>query len=605
MFQTFEVASTPDTGPARLDALRAAINAAGVDGFIVPRADRFQGEYVAPSDERLAWLTGFTGSAGFCAVLPEIAGVFIDGRYRVQVQSQVADVFTPVPWPEVQLADWLKEQLPNGGRVGFDPWLHPVAQIRDLTKALAPAGIELVPLDNLIDQIWDGRPAPLRNPVRIQPDELAGESHAEKRARLGESLAKAGKRTGFVALPDSVCWLLNIRGTDIPRNPVVQAYAVLAPSGHVHLVTDAVLDDSLRAHLGDEVSIHELDDLAVLLSEMTDCRLQIDPASVPHAVLQMIETRCTLDGSVSVTDGEDPCIMPKARKNDTEIAGTREAHLRDGAAMVRFLAWLDRESPKGGLTEIDVVTALEGFRRETNALQDISFETISGAGPNGAIVHYRVNEDTNRPVRAGELLLVDSGGQYLDGTTDITRTIAIGDVGDDERRCFTRVLQGMIAISRARFPKGVAGSDLDALARYPLWLAGQDYDHGTGHGVGAYLSVHEGPQGLSRRAKTVLEPGMILSNEPGYYREGAFGIRIENLIVVRTGDPVPGGDDRTMLDFETLTYVPIDRRLIDAAILSDAERAWIDRYHSDTLHKIGPRLDGAPLDWLSAACAPL
>ena len=605
MFQTFEVTTSPETGPARLAALRGQMDALGLDGYIVPRADRFQGEYVAPCDERLAWLTGFTGSAGFACVLKDQAGVFIDGRYRVQVRSQVADVFAPVHWPEVQLGDWLIAQLPKGGVVGFDPWVHTVAQIKALKGALSGTGIELRAVANIVDAIWEGRPAAPCAPVRIQPDTLAGESHDAKRARLGAALEKAGHLRAFIALPDSVCWLLNLRGSDIARNPVVQAYAILEATGAVHLFTDATLDDGVRDHLGSDVVCHALDDLSGFIDGAVDITVQVDPSSTPQAVQDLLEARIAVEPSVQTVEGQDPCILPKARKNAVEVEGARAAHLRDGAAMVRFLAWLDGEAPKGELSEIDAVTALEGFRRETNALQDISFETISGAGPNGAIVHYRVNEDTNRPVKAGELLLVDSGGQYLDGTTDITRTIAIGDVGADERTCYTRVLQGMIAISRVRFPKGVRGSDLDALARYPLWLAGQDYDHGTGHGVGSYLSVHEGPQGLSRRATTVLEPGMILSNEPGYYRTGAFGIRIENLIVVQDAAPVKGGDARDMLDFETLTYVPFDRRLIVTSLLSVDERAWIDRYHSDTLAKIGPRVDGTALDWLSAACAPL
>jgi len=493
--------------------------------------------------------------------------------------------------------------------VGFDPWLHTVGQVSALKEALGGSSIELRPIDNLIDPIWADRPAPPRNPIRIQPDVLAGETLSEKCARLAEGLRKDGPRTAFIALPDSICWLLNIRGSDIPRNPVVQAYATLDQTGAVHLFTDGLIDEAVRAHLKTGsalVDVHGLDDLSSFISKATDQTFQIDPGSTPQAVLAMLEDRASQVKSLKITKGTDPCILPKARKNDVEIEGSRAAHLRDGAAMVRFLAWLDETAPKGGLTEIDVVTALEGFRRETNALQDISFETISGAGPNGAIVHYRVNEDTNRRVKSGELLLVDSGGQYLDGTTDITRTIAIGDVGADEKTCYTRVLQGMIAISRVRFPKGVAGSDLDALARYPLWLAGQDYDHGTGHGVGSYLSVHEGPQGLSRRAKTVLEPGMILSNEPGYYRKDAFGIRIENLIVTQAALPIAGGDQgREMLQFETLTYVPFDRRLIDTSLLTKAEREWIDLYHSDTLEKIGPRVDADALVWLKAACAPL
>ncbi|MGJ8612106.1 MAG: aminopeptidase P family N-terminal domain-containing protein, partial [Octadecabacter sp.] len=415
MFQTFDVTSNPATGPVRLLALRAQMAAHGLDGFLVPRADRFQGEYAAPCDERLAWLTGFTGSAGFACVLPDIAGVFIDGRYRVQVRDQVADVFTPVHWPETQLADWLKEHLPNGGTVGFDPWLYTVAQIKDLTQKLDRTGIKLVGLSNLVDAVWDDRPAPPRNPIRIQPDAFAGETFNQKCSRLAAALKQNGMRSAFIALPDSICWLLNIRGSDIARNPVVQAYAILDWTDHVHMFTDAVVDDDVQAHLGGAVNIYPLDHLETYLSELERATLQVDPTSTPQAMFDVLEARRSQDPTVKTVEGQDPCILPKARKNSVEIEGSRQAHLRDGAAMVRFLAWLDLEAPKGNLTEIDVVTALEGFRRGTNALQDISFETISGAGPNGAIVHYRVNEQTNRPVKSGELLLVDSGGQYLDG----------------------------------------------------------------------------------------------------------------------------------------------------------------------------------------------
>jgi Xaa-Pro aminopeptidase len=598
MFQTFEVTSSPETGPSRLAALRAEMVAQKVDGFIVPRADRFQGEYVAPCDDRLAWLTGFTGSAGFACVLADVAGVFIDGRYRMQVRSQVADVFSPVHWPDVQLADWLKDQS-GVIRLAFDPWLHTMAQIEALEKALHGTDVVLVPMQNLVDAIWSDRPAPPLAPFNDYSDDMAGETSQSKRARLADELRDAGQAAALITSPDSVAWLLNIRGTDIARNPVPHAMALLQDNGNVALFCETSQAADLRLDNG--VTVVAAGQMLASLVAMT-APIRLDHDRTPFAIHQALAHDKTVAG-------QDPCVLPKARKTDAEIKGAREAHLRDGAAMVRFLAWLDEEAPKCALTEIDVVTALEGFRRDTNALRDISFETICGAGPHGAIVHYRVNEDTNRPVSLGELLLVDSGGQYLDGTTDITRTIAIGNVGETERSCYTRVLQGMIAISRVRFPYlksgGVTGSDLDALARYPLWLAGLDYDHGTGHGVGAYLSVHEGPQGLSRRAKTPLEVGMILSNEPGYYREGAFGIRIENLIVVTAADAIAGGDARDMLDFETLTFVPLDRRLIDVTLLSGGEHAWIDRYHSDTLHKIGPRVDGAALDWLTAACAPL
>ncbi|AGI66915.1 putative Xaa-Pro aminopeptidase [Octadecabacter antarcticus 307] len=598
MFQTFEVTSSPETGPTRLTALRAEMLVRKIDGFLVPRADRFQGEYVAPCDDRLAWLTGFTGSAGFACVLADVAGVFIDGRYRVQVHSQVADVFAPVHWPETQLADWLKDQS-GISKLAFDPWLHTMAQIEALQIGLSGTGIALVPMDNLVDVIWSDRPTPPLAPFIDYSDDMAGETSRSKITRLAAELRDAGQAAAFITSPDSVAWLLNIRGTDIARNPVPHAMALLKSDADVALFCEQSQAADLT--LNENVTVVAAGQMVATLVATTG-PIRLDPDRAPFAIQEAL-------AHDKIIVGQDPCVLPKARKTSAEIKGARDAHLRDGAAMVRFLAWLDGEAPKGGLTEIDVVTALEGFRRDTNALRDISFETICGAGPNGAIVHYRVNEDTNRSVNLGELLLVDSGGQYLDGTTDITRTITIGDVGPTEKACYTRVLQGMIAISRARFPYfksgGVAGSDLDALARYPLWLAGLDYDHGTGHGVGAYLSVHEGPQGLSRRAKTALEVGMILSNEPGYYREGAFGIRIENLIVVTAANAITGGDARDMLDFETLTFVPLDRRLIDVTLLSSDERAWIDRYHSDTLKKIGPRVDGAALDWLIAACAPL
>ena len=596
MFQTFEVTSSPETGPERLAKVRVAMATAGLDGFLVPRADAHQGEYVAPCDARLAWLTGFTGSAGFCVVLADRAGVFIDGRYRVQVRDQVAEVFTPVHWPEMQLGDWLVEALTPGAKVGFDPWLHTLAEVEGLRARLAKAGLELIESANMVDAVWHDRPAPPSGPFSVYPDDMAGETSASKRTRLAKTLQEDGQVAAAITLPDSIAWLLNIRGADIERNPVPQAFAILLADETVDLFCNPVkISTDVAAHLGPDVRVHEVAQFGPALAALSGA-VRVDSKTAPQWIGAHVR---------DIAAGQDPCILPKACKTEAEIAGSRSAHLRDGAAMVRFLAWLDAETPKGGMTEIDVVTALEGFRRDTNGLRDISFETICGAGPHGAIVHYRVNEATNRPVKAGELLLVDSGGQYLDGTTDITRTVAVGDVGTEEKACYTRVLQGMIAISRARFPKGVAGAHLDALARTPLWQAGMDYDHGTGHGVGAYLSVHEGPQGISRRAETPLEAGMILSNEPGYYREGAFGIRIENLIVVRAAAEVQGGDTRDMLDFETLTYVPFDRRLVDTTLLTREERAWIDAYHADTQRKIAPLLDGAASDWLRAACAPL
>ncbi|GGL67001.1 aminopeptidase P family protein [Wenxinia marina] len=599
MFQTFAVTSTPEQGPARLAALRDEMKEEGVAAFLVPRADAHQGEYVAPADERLAWLTGFTGSAGFCAVLAEEAGLFVDGRYRVQVRSQADPVFSPVNWPETQLADWLKERLPRGATVAFDPWLHTVEEIDRLRAALRPAGIVVTESPNLVDRVWDDRPAPPSGAFTAYPDDLAGRSAADKRRSVAAELKEAQQRAAILTLPDSIAWLLNIRGTDTVRNPVPHAFAIVMDDGTCQLFAGHGKADAVADHLGPDVAVLPEDGLLAAVASL-DGPTRIDPKSCPVAVAEALTA-----AEVEIAHGDDPCRLPKARKTGAELDGARAAQQRDAVAMVNFLAWLDEEAPKGELTEIAVVEALEGFRRATNALLDISFETICGSGPHGAIVHYRVTEASDRAVSPGELLLVDSGGQYIDGTTDITRTVTIGDAPAGAAEAYTLVLKGMVAISRARFPKGVAGAHLDVLARYALWLDGKDYDHGTGHGVGAYLSVHEGPQGLSRRSNVPLEPGMILSNEPGYYREGAWGIRIENLIVVEDAPPLPEQDDRPWLAFETLTYVPFDRRLILPDLLTGPERDWINAYHADTLSRIGPRLDAGPRAWLEAACAPI
>jgi Xaa-Pro aminopeptidase len=582
MFQTFEDTAAPEQGPPRLARLREAMAAEGLAGFIVPRADAHQGEYVAPCDDRLAWLTGFTGSAGLCIALDHVAGVFVDGRYRAQVRAQVdTGHFTPVDWPETKAAPWLRETLPQGGEVGFDPWLHTPEQIATIEQGLAGSGITLRPADNLVDRIWPDRPDPPQGAIRVYPEALAGEGHADKRARLAATLREAGQSAAVLTLPDSIAWLLNIRGSDIPRNPVPHAFALLHATGRVTLfVDDAKLDDAVRAHLGSEVVTRPPNAFGPALRTLAG-PVRVDRATAPLAV-----------------------VHPKARKTTAEIAATRAAHLRDGAALCRLLAWFDAQPP-GTLTEIDVVTRLEAERRETGALLDISFDTIAGSGPHGALAHYRVTETTNRVLQAGDLLVLDGGGQYLDGTTDITRTLPVGAPGAEERAAFTRVLQGMIAMSRVRWPRGLAGRDLDAIARYPLWLADQDYAHGTGHGVGVHLCVHEGPQRLARSGEVPLEPGMILSNEPGYYREGAFGIRIENLVVVQATDPLPGGDAADRLAFETLSFAPLDRRLIERGMLTGAERDWLDAYHAACREKIGPQLSGATRDWLDAATAPL
>lgn len=596
MFQSFEVTARPEQGPPRLKALRTQLDAEGLDGFLVPRADAHQGEYVSARDERLAWLTGFTGSAGFCAVLRNVAGVFIDGRYRTQVKAQVANVYTPVPWPEVSLADWLKEQLPQGGRVGFDPWLHTPGQIEQARDGLDGTDISLVQTDNLVDRGWPDQPAPAAAPAKVHPLEFAGETHADKRTRLGEALRKDGAQSAVITLPDSLCWLLNIRGADIPRNPIAQGFAVLHQDSTVDLFMAEEKLSEIQEHLGTDVTCHDPDRFLAHLESLNG-PVCLDKSTVPVRVADAIGDK--------VQWGADPCALPKACKNSSEIAGSAEAHLRDGAAVVELLAWLDAQAP-GTLHETQVVTQLETMRRRDNALQDISFETIAGTGPNGAIMHYRVTEETDSMLEDGHLIVLDSGGQYLDGTTDITRTIAIGTPPDEARSAFTRVLMGMIGMSRLRWPKGLAGRDIEAIGRAPLWYAHQDFDHGLGHGVGAYLSVHEGPQRLSRISHVPIEPGMILSNEPGYYREGAFGIRIENLIVAEIAKAPKGGDaHREMLSWRTLTFAPIDRRLIVPTMLDTDSRAWIDAYHAETLAKIGPRVSETARAWLQQAAAPL
>ena len=600
MFQSFDDTARPDQGPPRLAQLRAAIAEHALAGFLVPRADAHQGEYVAPHDDRLAWLTGFTGSAGFCAVLPDIAGVFVDGRYRAQVRVQIdTEHFKPVDWPETKLAVWLKEHLATGGTVGFDPWLYTPAQIEAVEADLTDSGIVLKPVENLVDRIWPDQPGPPQGAVRVYPQDLAGEAQDDKRRRLAATLRTAGQSAAVITLPDSLAWLLNIRGSDIPRNPVPHGFAVLHDDAHLSLYIDpAKLDDTVRDHLGDTVTLRPPSAFVAALRSLTG-PVRLDKDSVPVRVVQELD-----EAAVPHVWGDDPCGLPKATKTSAEIAATQEAHLRDGAALCEFLAWFHAQTP-GTITEIDVVTRLEDARRATGKLLDISFDTIAGSGPHGALAHYRVTQTTNRVLQDGDLLVLDGGGQYLDGTTDITRTLPVGHVGDEERAAFTRVLQGMIAMSRARWPRGLAGRDLDALARYPLWLADQDYAHGTGHGVGVHLCVHEGPQRLSRSGTVPLQPGMIVSNEPGYYRDGAFGIRIENLLVVREADRLPGGDAGDKLCFETLSFVPIDTRLIVTDMLSEPERDWLDAYHAACRDKIGSRISGPARLWFDQATAPL
>ena len=592
-YQSFRQTSDPAQGPARLAALRAQMQAEGMDAFLVPRADIHQGEYVAPHDARLAWLTGFTGSAGFCIALQDRAGVFVDGRYRVQVKVQTADCITPVDWPETKAADWIVDHLPSGSVVGVDPWLHSMDEITALQKTLGPKGITLRAVDNLVDRIWPDQPAPPMAPIHPHPIEFAGQAAADKCATCADSITAAGAACAVLTLPDAIAWALNIRGADVPHMPAPHALAVLHASGAVQLyVHPDKTNDALRNHLGPFVSLHHSDDFPAALLDLPG-PVMLDPSHAPFAIKQALDL-----AGISTIHASDPTQLPKACKNAIEIAGARAAHLRDGAAMVTFLHWLDQQ-PGGSITEIDVVDRLESARIATGELRDISFETIAGSGPNGAIIHYRVDEGSNRSLQNGDLLVLDSGGQYLDGTTDITRTIAIGTPPADAIRAFTAVLCGMIDISRLRFARGIAGAHIDAIARAPLWQLGLDYGHGTGHGVGSYLSVHEGPQRISRISQVPLQPGMILSNEPGYYREGAFGIRIENLIAV-----TPSQMDE-FLEFETLTLAPIDRRLIDPTQMSAAQQAWLNAYHARVYDALSNGLDADTQAWLKSATAPI
>ncbi len=596
MLQSFDATTRPEQGPPRLAALRAELSRRGLTGFWVPRADRHQGEYVAPCDERLAWLSGFTGSAGFCFVLPHRAGIFVDGRYRLQVRAEVdLAAFTPIDWPETDPAEWLKETLPEGGVIGFDPWLATPEQVEKLAHGLSGSAIRLEPVpDNPIDALWTDRPPPPAAPARAHPEALAGKSSAEKRAEIAAALSKAGRAALAITLPDSLCWLMNLRGSDVPRNPIVQGFAFLFNDGRVALFMAP--EKLAELSLDPEVTVYPPAELLTAASALQG-PVQIDPATAPVALVQALQ---------QPVRAPCPIQLAKARKSAAELAGMRAAHRRDGAALAEFLAWYYAED-RAGLSEIDMVEKLEDFRRATGELLDLAFDTIAATGPNAAIVHYRVTRATNRPLVPGDLFLLDSGAQYPDGTTDITRTLPVGParaIGAEKRIAYTRVLKGMIALARARFPRGVAGAHLDALARFHLWTQGMDYDHGTGHGVGAALSVHEGPVRIARTSNLPLEPGMILSNEPVYYRPGAFGVRIENLVVV-TEAPQGIDPERTMLAFETLTLCPIDTGLIVPELLDGAERAWLDAYHARVLAEIGPLVSRGARAWLERACAPL
>jgi len=601
-FQTFDDSHERATAPARIAALRDELKRRGLDGLVVPRADRQQNEYLPASEERLAWLTGFTGSAGAAAVLAERAALFVDGRYTVQAAAQIdAKLFAIEHLVDSPPEQWLEQNLKSGAKLGYDPWLHTSESADRLRKACATAGAELVAVDNNpIDALWSDRPAPPAGPVSLRDIKLAGESAADKFKRIQAELKKLRADVLVVSDPQNVAWAFNIRGSDIAHTPLALAFAVIPREGKPALyVETAKLDNKTRPALEEIAAVRATAELARDLAQLKNKTVRLDQASAADALTRLVSGY----GGKPVR-GADPIALMKAVKNHAEIAGSRAAHKRDGVAMARFLAWLEREAPAGKLTEIDAVEALESFRRDSGLLKDISFPTIAGSGPNGAIVHYRVTCATNRTIGKNELFLVDSGAQYEDGTTDITRTVAVGTPSDEMRDRFTRVLKGHIAIATAVFPENTSGAQLDPLARTALWQAGLDFDHGTGHGVGSYLSVHEGPARISKLGTVALRRGMILSNEPGYYKTAAYGIRIENLLLVIAA-PEPKGAEKPVNAFETLTLAPIDRRLIDSRLLTAKERNWIDSYHAHVQEVLSPLLDAATRAWLDAAARPL
>ncbi len=602
-FQTFEEPESGVALTARLSALRQELARRKLSGFVVPRADQQQNEYVAPSEERLAWLTGFTGSAGLAVVLTQEAALFVDGRYTLQAAKQVDGKAWAVellvePPPE----SWITKHLKSGDRLGFDPWLHTSAAAERLASACAKAGAELVAVEsNPIDTIWTERPPPPVAPVAIHGPRYAGEAEAEKLARIRQELDKLGADALVLSDSHAVAWTFNIRGADVAHTPLPLSYALVPKDGRPMVFIDhRKLSNATRDHLEQSADVREPEDMTPQLTALakSGSTIALDSATAADALSRLITTA----GGKPVR-GSDPTALLKAVKNTTEIEGTRTAHRRDAVALARFLAFLDREAPKGALTEIDTVEALETFRRDTGALKDVSFPTIAGTGQNGAIVHYRVTRKSNRRIVPGDLLLIDSGAQYEDGTTDVTRTVAVGQPTAEMRDRFTRVLRGHIAIARAVFPDGTTGAQLDTLARQFLWQVGIDFEHGTGHGVGSYLSVHEGPARISKLGTTPLKRGMILSNEPGYYKTDGFGIRIENLELVTAADV--SGAEKPMNTFETLTFAPIDRRLIDLKMLSPAELDWLNAYHARVRDVVRAQLNESDRLWLDVATAPL
>ena len=586
---------------AKISALRAMLKKHKLAGFVVPRQDEFQGEYVAAYAERLKWLTGFSGSWGVAIILTNRAALFVDGRYTTQVREQTPNkLFSYHHLVDAPPQQWLKDTLKKGDRLGYDPALLTIADARRYAQACAEAGAKFIPVaQNLVDEIWPDQPARAQQPLFLQPDNFAGKSAKAKLIDVATYLKKDGSDAVFLAEPSSVAWVLNLRGRDVPFTPVVLAYALVHQKGKAELFIEAArLPPDVRKALKPLADVYEPDELPGRLKKLARKKVVLDENCVPEKVRQI-----SVAGKALVTLGTDPCTLPKAQKNAVESQGARDAQLRDGAALSNFLHWMAADAPIGELNEATAAEQLFSFRRLTNMLEDLSFETIPASGPNAAIPHYHVPESGGRTLGKDEIFLIDSGGQYRDGTTDVTRTMIMGSPTAEMKDRFTRVLKGMIAISTLRFPVGTTGAHLDAHARASLWAAGLDFDHGTGHGVGSYLSVHEGPARISKASHVPLKPGMILSNEPGYYKPGHFGIRIENLLLVQEASAIADGE-RKMMGFETLTFAPIDRHLIDQHMLTREELQWLDHYHAQVLAKIGPQMSGLAQEWLTGACAP-
>ena len=591
----------------RLTALRDQLKRDRLDGFVVPLTDEHMSEYVGGYAQRLAWLTGFQGSAGTAAVLPEAAAIFTDGRYTLQVRQQVdGDYWAYVGVPQMSVAGWLADHAAQGARIGYDPWLHTRAWVQEAGKALAERGATLVPVDtNPVDAVWPDRPTPSNATLAVQSDDQAGQSSAQKRAAIADWLTARKADAVVLTALDSIAWAFNIRGQDVDHTPVALAYTIVQADGTADLfIAPEKLTDAVRQHLGNAIRIHDRAGFADALAGYAGKRVAADPERAVAAIFDALDA-----GGATVLAQRDPVVLAKALKNPVEIAGHRAASARDGAALARFLRWVEAEAPKGGQTELSCAAKLLAFREASGVLLDTSFDTISATGAHGASPHYRVDEQSNAPLELGQLYLVDSGGQYRDGTTDVTRVLPIGAPTPEMRDRFTRVLKGHIALATAIFPHGTNGGQLDGFARRPLWEVGLDYAHGTGHGVGAYLSVHEGPQRIATPnypgggPSEPLRAGMIISNEPGYYKAGEYGIRIENLILVE--DREVDGAEAPMLGFETLTFCPIERSLIVPALLNDAERDWLDAYHARVLAVLGPQMAGDELAWLAAKCAPI